>query len=165
MTEDDNPITSADWLLLQLGGVCQLSFAASSNSAAGWNAVGEGDVLIETATRDQVIFREFGRWKSPEGREFRFRNVYRWSRTGDDRVRLEHLRMGAGRPVLLFDLEHEGDGCWRSVNGHQCKEDCYSAELRVEESGVRLEWLISGLGRRDVIGYDYRSTAAQPRRS
>jgi hypothetical protein len=165
MTEDDDPITSADRLLIQLSGVCVLSFTASSNSAAGWNAIGEGEVLVETATRDQVIFRESGRWKSPEGREFRFRNVYRWSRTGDDCVRLEHLRMGIDRPVLLFDLEHDGEGCWRSVNGHQCKEDCYSAELRAEENRVRLEWLISGLGRRDVIGYDYLSTAAPPRRS
>ena len=148
-------MTSSDRLLTRLREVSQLSFTASSNSASGWNAVGEGVVSIDPSPIDQVIYRETGRWISPDGRGFRFGNVYRWSRIAGDIVRLEHLRMGAVRPVLLFDLTPDGETRWRSVTGHQCKDDCYTAELSLLEDRIRLEWVVEGPERRDVIGYEY----------
>ncbi|BDI32132.1 hypothetical protein CCAX7_41830 [Capsulimonas corticalis] len=142
-------------LLARLRRVRQLAFTASSNSDAGWNAKGEGVVAIDETSPEQIVFRETGHWIAPNGKRFRFHNVYRWTRLSEEVVRLEHLRMGVTRPVLLFDLTPSGEACWVSVTGHQCKQDCYTAELWVEESGVQLEWIVEGPERRDVIGYVY----------
>src|SRR5262249_28131253 len=85
-----------------------------------------------------------------------FNNVFRWTRISPTAVRLEHLRFGEDQPVLLFELHHQPDEMrWASANPHVCGDDCYAAQLQVEEEGFTLSWTVSGPRKRERINYTY----------
>src|SRR5262245_32435189 len=84
--------------------VRSLSFVARSDRPTGWNGSGSGAVAVASPAESVLTFSESGTWRSGNGRELAFRNVYRWSQVGPALVRMEHLRFGAGHPVYLFDL-------------------------------------------------------------
>jgi hypothetical protein len=132
-----------------------LSFVARSRAESGWNGRGVGTVEV-CEDRDGVMtFQEQGKWR-PTGceRDFRFHNVYRWTRVGEF-LRLEHLRFGADNPVLLFDLTRAGDREWRSASPHLCRDDCYAAVLLLREDGIVLRWSIDGPRKQECIEYTY----------
>jgi hypothetical protein len=142
--------------------VRSLAFVARSGGTAGWNGTGRGAVEVREAGNGVLTFHEQGSWR-PEGgeRDLRFRNVYRWTPAGD-RFRLEHLRLGEGHPVYLFDLAPAGDREWRSVSPHRCSEDCYAAVLLVRDDGIVLRWSIDGPRKKEEIEYVYSSEDGAP---
>jgi hypothetical protein len=101
-----------------------------------------------------MTFTESGVWRPEGGRDLRFSNVFRWSAVGET-ICLEHLRFGADRPVYLFDLAPAGECEWRSASPHQCREDCYAAQLVVRGDTVVLRWSIDGPRKQEVVEYTY----------
>ena len=84
--------------------VRSMHFVAQSETATGWNGAGTGSVVVAGLSEGTLTFTESGSWRSAEGRESRFSNVFRWVLAGPELVRLEHLRFGPEHPVHLFDL-------------------------------------------------------------
>lgn len=142
-------------LLDVLRQVTNLRFSARSESATGWNGDGVGTVVVETPSRDVLIFRETGEWKPAGAMPLRFSNVYRWSCVAPRLIRLEHLRFGTDKPVVLFDLAPDSKSVWSSVSPHECRDDCYSARLQVRETCVTVSWRIVGPQKREEIEYFY----------
>jgi len=70
-------------------------------------------------------------------------------------LRLEHLRFGMEKPVLLFDMAPTTDGAWREISPHQCREDCYTASLRIEGEILVVAWTVVGPQKRESISYTY----------
>jgi hypothetical protein len=56
----------------------------------------------------------------------------------------------------MFDLAPDATGQWASVKPHVCREDCYSAELRLAEKGFFLRWAVAGPKKLESIEYEYR---------
>ena len=133
-----------------------LRFVAESGSETGWNGIGQGEVTVGVPAEGVLTFTELGTWQSAAGKEFQFRNVFRWSMLGPEIVRLEHLRFGPEHPMFLFDLAPTVSGAWLSASPHICREDCYSAELKPEEWGLSLSWAITGPKKQESIRYQYR---------
>jgi len=136
--------------------VRSLRFDARSEAATGWDGVGTGAVAISEPAFGVVVFDEAGTWqpRAPGRSAVGFKNVFRWSVVGES-LRLEHLRFGADHPVLLFDMAPGEDGLWREISPHQCREDCYTASLVVEEKQVVVAWSIVGPRKREAITYTY----------
>lgn len=101
------------------------------------------------------MFREAGSWTQNGGRILRFSNVYRWS-LDENSIALEHLRFGLNKPVWLFQLAPDENGLWREDVAHPCRDDCYSATMRVVGDELLLEWQVSGAKRDETIAYVYR---------
>jgi hypothetical protein len=135
--------------------VRHLRFVAESLRTTGWNGRASGDVVLEAPSETELLFTESGIWQPLSGTPSRFHNVYRWTAVGPARVRLEHLRFGRDHPVYLFDLMPSEEGVWVSVSPHLCQDDCYSAELRLEEQGLSLRWTIAGPKKQETIEYEY----------
>ncbi len=148
-----------------------LRFVARSGRLTGWNGIGAGSVVVESPHAGVLNFAEAGSWRPAAGEETRFQNVFRWELLGTELVRMQHLRFGEGSPVYLFDLAPDAASSWYSVSPHLCNEDSYSAELRLEEWGVFLRWLITGPRKQECIEYEYRRegngdcAARRPRRA
>jgi len=133
-----------------------LKFVACGRDNTGWNGNGSGTVAVTAPSETVLTFTESGRWQPLGGQQTRFSNVYRWSLLGPESIRLEHLRFGADRPVFLFDLAPRSDGNWASIKPHVCREDCYSAELRLLDWGLGLSWAVTGPRKQERIDYEYR---------
>ena len=114
-----------------------------------------GAVAVESPNPGVLTFTETGTWKAPSGTEFAFSNVFRWSLTPLEQVRLEHLRLGPANPVVLFDMAPTDGGIWAPVNPHLCVRDCYAAELRVLADGVSVGWTVTGPKKGERIEYIY----------
>ena len=126
----------------------------SQSNTPGWDGKGNGSVTVESPEESVLIFSESGVYQPTIGRQTRFNNVFRWTLT-ETLIHLEHLRFGPDRPVFLFNLEPGIDEQWVSVKPHLCKQDCYSAELRLLESGVRICWMVTGPKKNDRAEYTY----------
>jgi len=135
--------------------VGSLRFTATSTTASGWNGRGEGTVAVEVLGDTVLLFHESGVWWPDGGHALRFQNVYRWTRLDSGLLRLEHLRFGADHAVHLFDLTQAANGVWEPATPHLCREDCYSASMRVEESNLYLCWSINGPRKHETIEYTY----------
>jgi hypothetical protein len=149
-----------DQLWARLRQVRSLSFIARSAGTTGWNGTGTGTVDVQETAPGILLFHESGTWLTEHGKVIRFGNVYRWALAGEG-LRLEHLRFGADNPVYLFDLAQTGDLEWRSTSPHLCREDCYSAVLRVEDDRIVLRWSVDGPHKREMIEYVYTDQEAE----
>ena len=147
---------SLDQVLALLRKVRSLQFEATSAANTGWQGAGTGTVEVSEPGEGVVLFSETGSWqpRATERSRIGFRNVYRWTAV-DQRLRLEHLRFGATAPVLLFDMAPGADGEWREVDPHQCREDCYTASLSVENGKLVLAWRVAGPQKQELIRYVY----------
>ncbi|WP_145928943.1 DUF6314 family protein [Termitidicoccus mucosus] len=136
--------------------VTSLRFDARSEAATGWDGVGSGTVAVSEPMDGVIIFKESGTWHPNDMSRVgvSFKNAFRWTAVGD-MLRLEHLRFGSEHPVLLFDMAHQGDGRWREVSPHQCRDDCYTASLILDGGRLLLEWSIIGPRKREYIRYTY----------
>lgn len=143
-------------MLAALARVRSLRFEAQSAAATGWDGVGNGRVLVSEPTPGVVVFHETGSWQAadPSKAPAFFRNVFRWSAAGDA-LRLEHLRFGPDRPVLLFDMAPGTDGVWREIQAHQCVDDRYSASLSLAPDALVVAWSIVGPRKQESIRYTY----------
>jgi hypothetical protein len=140
------------WSLLRQ--VQSLRFEARSEAGTGWDGVGVGTVRVTEPADGVIVFDETGTWQVPGGAVVRFTNVFRWTASGGQ-LRLEHLRMGADQPVFLFDLVPGEDGEWRQASPHQCREDCYTASLKVVGRQLLVAWSVQGPRKRESIRYAY----------
>lgn len=134
--------------------VVSVRFVSKSHTGSGWSGVGSGVVQVSEPAPDVLTFEESGSWQQDGGSEFRFTNVFKWSLV-EDRLRLDHLRFGVGRPVFLFEMAPDADGIWREINPHPCRDDCYRASLRLENEQIFVSWLVRGPSRDEVIDYTY----------
>ena len=106
---------------------------------------GNGKVVVECPDDSRITFSESGSWTADSGLSLNFSNRYRWHRTTSDHIiRLQHLRYGEIRPVELVELTLQPDLSWKSLSPHICKNDMYRAEITLRESGLLIEWTISG---------------------
>ena len=113
--------------------------------------------MVEQPDDATLIFRESGAWQNGDGPRLNFRNVFRWTLDpSGDRLRLEHLRFGAERPVYLFDLVPVIGGGLESAEPHACRDDQYAANLVFDSGEVRLYWKIIGPAKDSEVNYVYR---------
>jgi hypothetical protein len=153
-----NWIASAAEVLWLLRRMRSLRFDARTEAGTGWQGVGTGTVSVSAPADGIVVFEEAGTWQpSASGRPaIGFKNVFRWSVVGEA-LRLEHLRFGPSRPVLLFDMAPGEGGEWREISPHQCREDCYTASLGVTGEEIVVAWSVVGPRKRESIRYTYRT--------
>jgi hypothetical protein len=144
------------YLKRALSGIHSLSFTSQSDLNTGWNGSGNGNVEIEEKSK-QLIFKEIGKWKNSDKKQFGFTNTYRWT-FESDHVTLEHLRFGAKAPVLLFRLVADSQTNWHSSCPHKCDLDLYSATLVIEDKQVILRWKVEGPRKNEEITYWYKIT-------
>lgn len=140
------------WQHLQKIAVVQ--FKAKSGSGIGWDGAAIGVVKVLRPASDVLVFEETGEFRKPDGQQMNFRNTFRWTRM-EDKLRLEHLRFGADNPVFLFDMACDADGTWREIIPHPCRDDCYSAILRLEDETILVRWSVNGPKRNETIDYIY----------
>lgn len=141
-------------LWARLGAIRLLRFESVSRTGTGWSGRGSGQVEVSSPEEGVLVFREAGSWTQDGGRELRFFNVYRWS-LNENSIALEHLRFGLNKPVWLFQLAPDENGLWREDEPHPCRDDCYSATMRVVGDELLLEWQVSGAERDETISYVY----------
>lgn len=136
-----------------------MSFEARSRSGAdlGWNGTGRGIVRVEEADPDTLLFHEKGVW-SPEDRpSLTFNNLFQWHLDRSlPRIRLEHLRFGAGDPLGSIDLVQESDGIWASLEPNAHRGDLYSARMELGQDAVILDWTVTGARKDERITYSYQ---------
>jgi hypothetical protein len=148
------PLQSELWS--KLSRVRSLQFVARSDSATGWNGAGSGTVEVSAPESIGFVFAESGIWH-PAGltaRVIKFTNTFRWTMV-DNRIRLEHLRFGADKPVFLFDLVRVHEETWRDSTPHQCSDDSYSALLTTRGDQLSVAWSIRGPRKCEQIDYIY----------
>ncbi|MGM0615071.1 MAG: DUF6314 family protein [Pseudomonadota bacterium] len=138
-----------------------LHFNAQSQAGTGWEGVGKGKVKVSAAQENSLVFHESGNWqpnhKSAEHPSaFAFTNTFRWTAIGHQ-LRLEHLRFGVDKPVLLFDMAPDEAGQWREVDPHLCGQDVYAASLTIEGNQIRVAWSIKGPRKQESIVYSYQT--------
>lgn len=132
-----------------------MSFDSHSDAGTGWDGRGVGTVGVSEPEPGVFVFDEVGTWSPNRGsKSLHFTNVFRWTR-GEHTIRLEHLRLGPDRPVLLFDLALTADSGWRPVDDHVCGADCYAGRLCLSEDAIRFTWTIIGPRKRETIRYVY----------
>lgn len=126
--------------------------------AAGRASVFEGSVEIRRPRGGVLELYETLETSTPDGRRVRGHNAYRWRLDESaGSIGLEHLRLGAGRPVWLVELAARGGerGELASGSAHVCGRDRYHARVRAEGRGVLLRWRIESPGGRARIDSRY----------
>lgn len=144
--------------------VQELTFEARSRAAmnTGWNGTGKGTVQVEPVESGVILFHERGTWTPEGGHPISFSNVFRWTADPDGRfIHLEHLRLGPGHPVSLFDLVPVAEGVLESSEPYFCQEDCYAARMEYDEQAVLLRWTITGPKKDENIFYMYKVVATE----
>lgn len=142
----------------RLATVTSLRFRSTSQTNnIGWSGEGRGQVVVEAINADAILFHEQGLWQQDGGKQLAFTNVFRWTVLSEANVlRLEHLRFGSERPVYLFDLRQADPTTWQSIEPHLCRDDCYSAEMKLSANELSLRWTIEGPEKNESIHYWYQ---------
>ncbi len=128
-------------LLIRLQSVSKFSVTARDTN--NWSAVGDGAVMIEQSSIDTVVWREKGTWNQNLG-YLEFSNVYRWTKSDDKKFRLEHLRFGDDKPVVLVDIKPLDGHHWQSIAPHYCGQDEYFLSIKLKADQLILDWRIMG---------------------
>lgn len=142
----------------KLSTISRLTFHAKTKSqdSSGWNGKGHGEVIMTRAKISEIIFTEKGSWKSPEGEEVSFSNVFRWSLDrNSNTISLEHLRRGVEHPVFLFHLTPATSHSLTSLDSHLCENDTYFGHIHFDQNLVRLQWRVIGPKKNEEIDYYY----------
>lgn len=135
-----------------------LTFSAQSRAEqpSGWNGVGKAEVEIKATSSHQAIFQEKGIWTAEDGKQFDFKNIFRWSLNKmKPLISLEHLRHGLDKPVLLFELTPINDKRFETLHPYLCRQDTYLAHLSCERRHIDLHWRIIGPRKNEEIHYIY----------
>jgi hypothetical protein len=142
----------------RLANVNTLVFKATSGTNnGGWNGEGRGSVVVEGGDSKSMLFHEEGMWKPATGKELTFTNVYRWTALLESRtLQLEHLRFGHDHSVYLFDLEQTDEVMWLSIEPHVCRDELYTAIMKVCGDVLTLHWTIEGPTKNASIHYSYQ---------
>lgn len=141
----------------KLATVKQITFHAKSKSEEiGWNGSGKGDVLVTKEGSQILTFTEKGTWRSHQGEETTFRNIFRWTLDRNaGMISLEHLRRGEENPVFLFYLAPTSSSSLSSVDSHLCEGDTYFGQIHFDSTSLRLNWRIIGPKKNEEIDYYY----------
>lgn len=142
----------------RLSSIKNLKVIAKSKSqeGLGWNARGQGDVLVTKEASYKLIFQEKGAWKNESGQETCFTNTFRWTLDRVSQViSLEHLRLGFDHPVFLFHLEPSSSHSLTSIDAHLCGEDSYFGQLHLDQYHLKLTWRIIGPKKNEEMEYYY----------
>ena len=130
-------------------------FSVSAKAETHWQAVGEGVVKICKPDQQTVIWEETGQWDSTVN-NLEFSNSYRWNLVNQNAIHLEHLRYGKDHPVHLVNIQCQQDGSWRSIEPHQCGQDSYQLDLKIQEKYLILNWRIQGPKKNQISIICYR---------
>jgi hypothetical protein len=135
-----------------------VSFQSSSSAVTrtGWQGEGSGTITTELPNDATIVFNEAGIFHAATGSDFPFTNVFRWTLLDAETIRLEHLRFGLDNPVVLFDLTPVAEKRWTSALGHQCRDDCYTADVELLDDHLRIIWTVHGPKKAERIEYLYR---------
>jgi len=143
----------------RLSGVRSFVFVARTELPAkcGWNGRGEGSVVVDKSGDNVLIYRENGSWEPDDGKKFEFSNVYKWLLDLQaERIRLEHLRFGAERPIYLLDMAGRNDRLLESIRPYKCGVDEYCLTISCDkEKEIDLRWFVRGPNKDTVIHYRY----------
>ena len=124
----------------------------SQFDCGGQNGVVTGAVKV-IASDKTIVFNERGLWSSGMAAT----NSYRWLRTDNRQLQLEHLRLGPDKPVHLVTLAQlGGNDQLETILPHVCGPDNYTATLSLSENALRLEWLINGVNKKGKLITTYR---------
>lgn len=148
-------------MLSGLRRVRSLHFKSQTQADTGWEGVGEGRVKVSAVGENSLVFYESGRWqpswKAVEATpSLAFTNTFRWTAL-DHQLRLEHLRFGVDKPVLLFDMAPDEAGQWREVAPHLCGKDVYAASMTINAHQIQVAWSIQGPRKQESIVYTYQT--------
>lgn len=119
----------------------KVRFSGSSAAPESvWVVEGQGGV--RTALREEALFlfEEGSLQRNEAVMPYQASWVLECGEGGD--LWLGHARQG--KPVRLVRLVAVTAELWTSGAAHLCGEDCYDAELRMTDSGVRLDWVARG---------------------
>ena len=137
----------------KLSHVYAVQTKSKSLSKTGWNGTGTGNVSTARLDKHTLIFTEQGSWKSINGSDFKFKNIYKWM-LGKNSISVSHLRQGPEFPVFLGELIPHGD-ILQSSSPHICIKDKYSASLTAVGSNLSLVWRVLGPSKNERIEYLY----------
>lgn len=135
-----------------------LSFSAQSkaNKPSGWNGIGRASVEVKALTSHILTFQEQGNWTSDEGKQFDFKNIFRWTwHHTKPLITLEHLRHGPDHPIVLFELTPVTPHRFETIHPYLCKQDTYLAHLYCNRHFIQLDWRILGPHKNEDIHYIY----------
>ncbi len=135
-----------------------LSFSAQSKAEkpSGWNGIGRAKVDAKSLSTHIVMFEEQGSWTSDEGKQFDFKNTFRWTmHHTKPLITLEHLRHGPDHPIVLFELTPVSSTRFETVHPYLCRQDTYLAHLYCDRHFIQLNWRILGPSKNEEIHYIY----------
>jgi hypothetical protein len=135
-----------------------LSFSAQSkgDKSSGWNGIGRAKVDVRNISSHSLVFQEQGSWTSDEGKQFDFKNVFRWTwHETKPLITLEHLRHGPDHPIVLFELTPVSSTRFETVHPYLCRQDTYLAHLYCDLHFIQLNWRILGPRKNEEIHYIY----------
>ena len=138
--------------------VKHLSFSAQSKAdkPSGWNGIGRAQVETKHLYPHSLTFQEQGNWTSDEGKQFDFKNVFRWTKhETKPLITLEHLRHGPDNPIILFELVPVTQTHFETVHPFLCRQDTYLAHLYCDRHFIQLNWRILGPRKNEEIHYIY----------
>ena len=103
-----------------------------------------GSVQTKVILSNEIHFNEFIHWENESSLLINSRNTYRWMFCNSGNIKLEHLRFGKDNPVFLVELFPSGKNEWSSIQPHNCNDDLYYAELKLENNNIILSWNVKG---------------------
>lgn len=130
--------------------------SSSNNKMNGLEGMGGGAVTCIKENENSLLFYEHGRFNNSFNKSMKCNNIYRWSfHYLDNKIALQHVRFGLDNPVFLFDLIFDKENRMISQNPHICKDDKYSAEMIIETSTIKLNWVVKSLIKYNRMEYLY----------
>jgi hypothetical protein len=113
---------------------------------------GKGDVKVVEESPSVVLFQESGMWQMENDREIQFSNSLRWTLDlASGTIGLEHLRLGAAKPVFLFHLKPKSATLLASVDSHLSGSNAYFGQVGLGVHFLQLSWKIIGPKKNDRI--------------
>ena len=119
----------------------------------GWDGSGKGTVSTARYGNQTLFFTEQGSWRTANGDNFRFTNMYKWTLKKNS-ISVAHLRQGLNHPVPLLELIPDGNAL-RSSKPHICKQDKYFARLTTKSPDLSLVWDVIGPSKNEHMEYLY----------
>lgn len=157
-TQQHLAYTQSLWKRLQ-----QVRFVrfVSSSPLPGYDGIATGLVSAQMAESGALTFEESGTWRSVDGMESDFKNIFRWIMRPNGVLSLEHLRYGPSNPVHLLDLQPISATEWQPVEPFLCEQDGYTLRIKLEETAIYVYWRITGPKKDEYLEYTYQSNEIQ----
>ena len=131
------------------------TFLAGEDFAPIYEGLGVVEAIAEDS--ETIRFEEtgMGRFLASKLPAMQFRNAIRWTQSGAESIKIEHLRNGSKSPTPLVELQYCGENGWASIFPHICGQDSYTAFVRLEGSRLCLQWHVVGPTKSQRIEFRY----------